>query len=271
MKNRIITVLQGLLFPEGPAVDAKGNIWFVEQKGGTVGCLSPDQKLRRIPVDNGFPNGIAIDRNEHIWFCDASNDCISRLNPETLTIEIMCSEMDGRPLNHPNDLAFDIQGIPVFTCPGNSRHEPTGYVCAWSPDGIKKIGDGMFFPNGLAFTSDGEELVIAETYRHRLWKGKWDMQSKTWYDARTWVTVGGPIGPDGMAFSEDGDLYVAVYGQKAIKIISPQGIIVDAIELPGQNPTNCAFLPDGGLLVTEAERGELLIIDNGKKGRKLFT
>ena len=263
--------MQGLVFPEGPAVDSKGNIWFVELKGGNLGCLSPDQTFKRFPVANGSPNGIAIDRRDHIWFCDSTNNCVSRLNPETLKIDTVCSGINGQPLHQPCDLAFDRQGTLVFTCHNNSRQEPTGYVCAWSPDdGIKKISDGKFFPNGLVFTSDGKELIIAETYKYRLWKGKWDAKSKTWYDEHPWVEAGGPIGPDGMAFSKDGDLYVAVYGRKTIKVISPQGIIIDEIELPGQNPTNCAFLPDGGLIVTEAERGELLKIDNRKKGMNLF-
>ena len=270
MNSQIITILQGLAFPEGPAVDYKGNIWFTELKGGNLGCLSPDRKFKRIPVNNGSPNGIAIDRNNHIWFCDASNNCISRLNPETLEIDTVCSEINGQPLHHPCDLAFDRQGTLVFSCHNNSRQEPTGYVCAWSPDGIKKISEGKFFPNGLCFTPDGKELVIAETYKHRLLKGKWDVQTKTWRDEYPWVAVGGPIGPDGMAFSDDGDLYVAVYGQKVIKVVSPHGVIIDEIELPGQNPTNCAFLPGGGLIVTEAERGELLKINNRKKGIKLY-
>jgi sugar lactone lactonase YvrE len=43
MKNRIrqmntkITIrASGLNFPEGPAIDSKGDIWFVEMKGGNV-------------------------------------------------------------------------------------------------------------------------------------------------------------------------------------------------------------------------------------------
>ena len=271
MKYQITTVLHGLMFPEGPTVDSKGNIWFTELKGGTLGCLSPDQTFNRFPVANGTPNGIAIDHNDHVWFCDTSNGCVSRLNTETLEIDTVCSEVDRQPLDHPGDLAFDILGTLVFSCHANSRQEPVGYVCAWSSDWSKKISDGKFFPNGLTFTSDGKELIIAETYKHRLWKGKWDAPRSIWYDEHPWVEVGGPIGPDGMAFSDDGDLYVAVYGQKAIKVISPQGVIIDVIDIPGQNPTNCVFLPDGGLIVTEAERGELLKIDIKKKGMILFS
>jgi len=178
----------------------------------------------------------------------------------------MYTAVDGETLDMPNDLAFDERGNLLFTCPGNSRKEPTGYVCCANSKRVKKIADGKFFPNGLAFSENGKTLVVAETYRHRLWLGGWDSRAEDWLEPRPWAEVGGPIGPDGMAFGHDENLYVAVYGQSAIKVVSPSGKVVRVIELHGKNPTNCAFAREGGLLVTEAEKGELLFIDIGVRG-----
>lgn len=268
-ESKIKVLIEGLDFPEGPAVDSFGNIWLVEQQGGNIIRFSVDNKITRYPT-NGSPNGIAIDAHDYIWFCDSKNNCISVLEPKKKSIKVVCDEVNGKPLDKPNDLAFDDSGNLLFTCPGNSRHEPTGYVCALVKGEVKKITEGKYFPNGLAFTADGKELVIAETYKYRLWKGKWDSSSATWYEAAPWVEVGGPIGPDGMAFDENHNLHVAIFGQQKIKVISPQGIIIEEVFLPGKNPTNCAFLVKGGLIVTEAERGELLWIDNSIKGIPLY-
>lgn len=266
----IHTLLQGLDFPEGPAVDSKENIWFVELKGENLVRFSADRKVKRYPV-SGSPNGIAIDRQDRVWYCDSKNNCISRFEPNSLTIEVICAYVKEEPLNQPNDLTFDKNGNLLFTCPGDSRQEPTGYVCVLSKGNLKKISEKKYFPNGLAFTPDGKELVIAETYRQRIWKGKWDATSAVLAEEFPWVEeIGGPIGPDGMAFDENGNLYVAVFGQNRLKVVSPDGKIIEQIILPGKNPTNCAFLPDGGLLVTETERGELLWIDNGVRGNNLF-
>lgn len=266
-ENRIQILIEGLNFPEGPAVDSMGNIWFVEQQGGDIVRFSVKNKIKRYPTD-GSPNGIAIDMYDNVWFCDSKNNCISVFEPKRENIRIVCGSVNGKPFDKPNDLAFDDAGNLLFTCPGNSRYEPTGYVCAFANGKAKKIAEQKYFPNGLAFTADGKELIIAETYKHRLWKGKWDSTSATWLEAAPWVEVGGPIGPDGMAFDRNHNLYVAVFGQQRIKVISPQGVIIEEVLLPGKNPTNCAFLKNGGLIVTEAERGELLWIDNKIKETK---
>lgn len=266
--NKIQILIERLNFPEGPAVDSVGNIWFVEQQGGDLVRFSVENKITRYPT-NGSPNGIAIDTYDHVWFCDSQNNCISVFEPKRESTRIVCDNVNGTPLDKPNDLAFDDSGNLIFTCPGNSRYEPTGYVCALVKGKAKKIAEHKYFPNGLAFTAAGKELIIAETYKHRLWKGKWNSTSATWLDVAPWVEVGGPIGPDGMAFDENNNLYVAVFGQQRIKVISPQGIIIEEILLPGRNPTNCAFLRNGGLIVTEAERGELLWVDNKIKGISL--
>lgn len=266
----IKTLLENLNFPEGPATDSKGNIWFVELHGGNVCLLSKDGNLKRFHVENGAPNGIAIDSCDNVWFCDSGNDCVSILNPDSGDINVYCDRGGGNKLDHPNDLAFDAKGNVVFTCPGNSRKEPTGYVCAANANGVKKVIEGKFFPNGLAFSEDGKTLVVAETYRHRLWKGEWNADTLAWSNAAPWAEVGGVIGPDGMAFGDDGNLYVAVYGGKAVKVVSPSGAVIEEIVLGGHNPSNCAFMPRGGLLVTETEEGKLLYVSNGVKGAALF-
>lgn len=269
LKTRKLEILvEGLQFPEGPVFAQDESLWVVELKGGSV-IQYKDRRIQRYHV-GGMPNGIAIDKEGMIWFCDAGEKSIRCLNPAIPTTKTIATHVDGEELNKPNDLAFDRKGNLVFTCPGESRHEPTGYVCVLMRDGrIKKITAEKYFPNGLAFTEDGKNLVISETYKHRLWKGDWDAEKGDWTNAKVWCEVGGPDGtggPDGMAFNKEGNLYVAVYGTGKIKVVNPYGKLVGEILLPGQNPTNCAFdLSGKGLLVTEAEKGELLYIEINKK------
>ena len=271
LKFMIKTILENLDFPEGPAVDSKGNIWLVELRGGNVVRLGTDGAVRRFPVAGGKPNGLAVDADDKIWFCDAGNDCISILDPDSCKIEVFCDSLNGAPLAHPNDLAFDREGNLLFTCPGDSRQKATGYVCAATKGGVvKKVIAEKFFPNGLAFAADGNTLVLAETYKKRLWKGFWDPCALTWSRPEPWADIGGKIGPDGMAFGDDGNLYVAVFGGGAIKVISPNGLAIADIPLDGDNPSNCAFNNAGGLLITETENGRLLSADIGVKQAGMF-
>ena len=87
------------------------------------------------------------------------------------------------------------------------------------------------------------------------------MRALEWSNPRIFAETGGNIGPDGMAFGDDGNLYVAVFGGGAVKIVSPEGKIAGEIKLEGQNPSNCAFIPGGGLLITETEKSQLLLVD----------
>jgi gluconolactonase len=258
--NNISVLAEGLRFPEGPAFAADGSLWVVEMKGEGL-VQYKDGSLKRFHV-GGSPNGIAIDGRKF--------DANTR---KTVTV---ASEVDGETLNKPNDLAFDRDGNLVFTCPGESRKEPTGYACVLLRDGtVKKITSGKYFPNGVAFTNNGKQLVMAETYKHRLWIGDWNAETCEWTNERIWCDVGGPDGPggpDGMAFNLEGELYVAMYGTGEIRMVDGEGKLFDKISLPAQNPTNCAFDPTGklGLVVTEAEKGVLLSIDVNTKGMQLF-
>ncbi len=270
MTQSYTLLTDGLAFPEGPAFAPDGSLWLVELQGESLIRFHEGQ-LHRYRV-GGAPNGIAIDAAGQIWFCDAAQQAIRRFNPSTRQTTLVANAVAGHPLDKPNDLAFDARGNLLFTCPGNSRQAPTGYVCVLTPAGfIHKIAEGLYFPNGLAFAPGGRELVIAETYRHRLWRGHWNADTTQFTQSCVWVEIDGPNGPggpDGMAFDQAGNLYVAVYGTGEIQISNPAGKLNQRIRLPGRNPTNCAFDPSGrmGLIVTEAERGQLLNLPTDATG-----
>lgn len=245
----------GLRFPEGPAFAADGALWCVELKGKSLVRFGVAGPPERIDV-GGMPNGLVFDTAGRAVFCDSGMNALRRYDASDGSLATLADGLFG-----PNDLCFDAAGTLIFTCPGDSRWEPTGYVAALRPDGsVQRIGERMYFPNGLALTPDGRTLIVAETYRQRLWKGNWD--GSCWRDAHPWAAVGDRLErPDGIAFGPDGRLYVAVYGTGLVKAIGMDGEILQEIHVPGQNPTNLAFGPSGrlGMVVTEAEQGRILV------------
>ncbi|QQT26178.1 SMP-30/gluconolactonase/LRE family protein [Sphingobacterium spiritivorum] len=268
MNNNATTILlNDLAFPEGPAFAPNGDLWFVEQQRN---CLSRYRNgiLHRHQV-GGRPNGIAIDNSGLIWFCDSERNQIRTFNSLTENQEVIVSEVEGNPLNLPNDLAFDKDGNLLFTCSGDSLTKGDGYICALSPGKqLKVFRTVSFYPNGLAFNADHSKLFIAETGTHDIWKGKWDSQNMEWTHPVRFTNTGGPVGPDGMAFDEEGNLYIAVYGSGTIHQYNPQGQLSAKIPVAGNNPTNCAFDPSGtlGLVITEAEKGLLISYQTAYRG-----
>jgi gluconolactonase len=269
---KVELLAEGLDFPEGPAFAPNGELWCVELKGGNLVRWS-EQRLEQFAT-GGAPNGLAFDCHGLAWFCDAGQCAIRTFDPTTRQFKTVVDSIDSQPLCKPNDLAFDARGNLLFTCPGDSRLEPTGYICCLSASGeLTKIADGLYFPNGLALTDEGRGLVVAETYRRRLWKGRWDAEARSWSETQPYAGVSALPGPDGMALGADGLMYVAVFRSSQLRVFSAAGEFVKAFDLPGMNPTNAAFDLAGllGLVVTEAEKGLLLSLPEVGPGVKLFA
>lgn len=269
--KEVIVLIENLDFPEGPAFAPDGSLWCTEMNAGNL-VQFKDGQAKRFPTQ-GKPNGLAFDRAGRAWMCDSGQNAIRRFNPGSGTWETLLTEIDGQPLLTPNDLAFDPLGNLLFTCPNFHSQAPEGYVCCLKPDGTaRKIAGGFYRPNGLDFVEDGKVLVVGDTLRKTLYKGDWDAVTCSWNDPQPWVEVGGSEGPDGMLPGADGQLYVAIYGDGVIRVISESGKVARSIPLPGANPTNISCDPAGrlGLVVTEAEKGLLLGLPGQNPGAAIF-
>lgn len=266
-------LIEGLQFPEGPLFDSKGNLWFVEIKGGNLSRWD-GSRLNRIDVD-GTPNGAVLDKNGVIWFCDSGRGEIRTYNPILQTFETICNATEhNQRLQRPNDLIFDKQGNLLFSDHADGREKPVSTICVL-PANAKKakvISSSKYFTNGLAFKADGITIIFAETYRQQLWIAEWDAESLELQNERLFAKAGnGPFGPDGMAFDEEENLYVAVFDEGKINVYGKDGRIINTIDCAGTRPTSCAFDPSGklGLVVTEAEKGQIISFPDLGKGLKI--
>jgi gluconolactonase len=268
-------LISGLKFPEGPCFDHYGNLWFVEIKGGNLSCWD-GQNLKRFDVD-GTPNGVMIDRQGHVWFCDSERGEIRTYNPKTEEFNTICCEtIDGEKLKRPNDLIFDKCGNLIFSDHADGRTEFISTFCVLpkNSDKAKVISSGKLFTNGLAFCNNGSTLLLAETYNQQLWIGEWDAEKLELLNERPFAKAGnGPWGPDGIAFDENENLYVTVFNEHLINVYNKNGVLIDKILTIGSRPTSCAFDQSGkiGLVVTEAERGEILSFPELGKGLPIFN
>ena len=268
------TILTQLEFPEGPVFDFDGNLWFVEIKGGTLSRWDGN-RLDRFDVD-GTPNGATIDNRGNIWFCDSRRGEIRKFNPERNTFETICDRtLDGIRLKRPNDLIFDAVGNLLFSDHADGREEPISTICVL-PKGssqAKVISANKYFTNGLALKKNGKTLLFSETYRQQLWIGEWDASQLELRNESPFAKAGnGPWGPDGIAFDEHENLFAAIFNERRINIYRQDGKLTDWINCAGSRPTSCVFDPSGklGLVVTEADRGEIISFPDFGKGLPIF-
>ena len=274
MDKKYQILLTELKFPEGLVFDHSGNLWFVEIKGGNLARWD-GQNLERFHVD-GTPNGAMVDREGNIWFCDSERGEIRVFNPKQKSFETVCnSTVDGNRLIRPNDLIFDDRGNLLFSDHADGRQEPIAMICVL-PAGEKQakvISKDKYFTNGLVLNCDGKTLIFSETYRQQLWKGSWDSLKLELHHEKVFAkTIGAPQGPDGIAFDQNENLFVAVFNESVVNIYSTAGTLMDSVRTRGCRPTSCAFDPSGklGLVVTEAEYGEILSYPDFGKGLPIF-
>jgi len=135
------------------------------------------------------------------------------------------------------------------------------------------ISDKKYFTNGLALMADARTLIFAETYRQQLWIGEWDADNLQLLNERHFAKAGnGPRGPDGITFDTEENLFAAIFNEGQINVYAKDSELINTLTCPGSRPTSCAFDPTGrlGLVVTEAERGEIISYPNAGIGLPIY-
>ncbi len=266
------SLIHNLEFPEGPCFDAQGRLWFTELKAGNLVCFDHGA-IQKFHVGINV-NGAAVDQNDYIWFTDSGAGCVSYFNTARHEIVPVCNSVEGEILKRPNDLAFDSKGNLIVSCHADGRTQPVGYlICIDMLGNARYISKNKYFTNGIAFSPDGSYFIFSETYRQCLWKAQWDPDRKQIIQEVPWAKTDGPLGPDGIAFDETGLLYVAIFDQGKISVFDESGDKEKwNYQLSAKRPTSCAFDPSGqlGLVITEAQNGEVLHLPLKKKGLPLF-
>jgi gluconolactonase len=206
-------------------------------------------------VDVANPNGMTIDREGRLVVCEQGSMTrparISRLDRSTGALETLVEDVDGAPLNSPNDVIVAADGAIWFTDPSYGhlqgfrpapalpdrvyRHDPaTGRTAP--------VADGFDKPNGLVLSPDERTLYVGDSGADGGVAGAFDQARPHWIDA--WdVGAGGVLSgrrrfgtpaagvPDGMAVDAAGRLFSTFAG--GVEVRAPDAAVLGEIRLPG--------------------------------------
>jgi gluconolactonase len=284
----------GVRNPEGPVSLPDGSWIFTEMDAGVISHINANGQMLQELVWTGKPNGLAVDASGNIWVAEAKQRSLLKV---TLAGEIhkVSKGSKSLPFLLPNDLCFGPDGAIYMTDSGILHEEMraisnpmaaydlsfNGHVFRVDPktDSCTWFDQGLRLTNGIAFDSTGDYLYVAETitgniYRYRIDNGQVLGTRELFGNVmiKPPQEFGRIAGPDGMAFDVEGNLYVAVLIQGDITVLDPSGKVKKRIPLEGNLPTNLAFDRNGKpfMLVTEASRGELLLIETEYPGLPLY-
>lgn len=242
---------------EGPACDRNGNIFAVNlSKQGTIGRVTHDGRSEvflELP-GNSVGNGIRFDRDGFMYIADYVNHNVLQVDPKTKALTTFAHHDD---MNQPNDLAIGPDGTLYASDPnwGNG----TGQLWRIDRDGtVTKLAGDMGTTNGIEVSPDGKTLYVNESKQLNVWAFT-IASDKSLQDKRL-LKKFDDHGFDGMRCDVDGNLYITRYGKGTVVKLSPDGKVLQEIEVLGLKPSNICFGgPDGRTAyITEVEHTRLV-------------
>ncbi|KHK88959.1 SMP-30/gluconolactonase/LRE family protein [Novosphingobium malaysiense] len=241
---------KGLTRPEDVAFSRDGRTFATDPEFGACEILQDGSLLRICETPRpGCCNGISMDLAGNILIANLGAHhgvpgALEKLNPETGLREILLSEVEGRPLTSCNYPMADSAGniwcsnsTARANFAGLAETRPhDGFIFVLRTDGTSSVvAEGLGFANGLAMSQDEQFLFCCQSFDSNV--------------IRYPVLPGGQLGageqygplvgniaapgaradgldvdcPDGCAFDQEGNLWVALYSSNKIVAITPSG------------------------------------------------
>ncbi|MGW4026586.1 SMP-30/gluconolactonase/LRE family protein, partial [Streptomyces sp. NPDC005009] len=114
-----------------------------------------------------------------------------------------------------------------------------GALHRWNKDGsVTCVLDGLTVPNGPAFSPDDRTLYLADSAAGSVEAFRVDPETGDLSDRRLVFRIAQEDGsPDGMAVDSDGCIWSTIWGGSQIRRYSPQGQLLQTVDVPALQPT----------------------------------
>ncbi len=265
---------------EGPAFDRQGNLLFLDIYGCRVLRLTPGRELSTVYTEKDLnPGGIAIHKDGRIFVAAVGPlnsaghfhaGSVIAFDPDGGNMKVIVPSSAGYV---PDDMVFDSEGGFYFTDFRGTSTEATGGLFYVTPDHktIKPVVPKMCAANGVALSPDNKVVWTTEYCVNRLHRIE---LSAPGVPARGGISVPYTFvgrAPDSMRCDSAGNAYVAMNWQGRILVLSPFGIPIGQIVLPGREKN--MYLKCTSLALVPASRDLLIVARDvvGDGGSMIFA
>ena len=260
-------VLRDIALGESPRWHA-GRLWFCDWVAREIVAVD-EQGAREVMLADAPALPFCID-----WLPDGRLLVVAGREARLLR-----QEPDGRLVTHVdlsdfattpwNEIVVDGRGNIYlnnsgFEFPGGEF--APGFIVLVRPDrSIRRVADGLAFPNGMAITPDNRTLIVAESYASAL--TAFDIEPDgTLTNRRIWAKVEGSA-PDGICVDEERAVWFADVPNRRCVRVREGGDVLETIELDRGGFACMLGGADGRTLsVLAAEWGGPQSLSGGKTG-----
>lgn len=238
---------------EGPIWDHRsGLLLFVDINGHRVHTLEPSSAREATIGVGEYVSAIALAARGG-YLVTLQHD-IARFDLQQGAGERLASVEQGRTDTRFNDGYVDPRGRFWAGTMSLEKKPAQGalYRLDARPEGPRtpaRVLDGVTTSNGIDWSADGRLMYYVDTGTSRIDLFDFDAGAGTIANRRPFVSIRQTEGkPDGLILDEEDFIWVALWQGSAVRRYSPEGRLVQQIDLPVSCPTKCAF---GGAALDE--------------------
>ncbi len=222
--------------------DVRNALWFVDIVSPAIFCL--DHATRNVttypmPTDVGSI-GLASDSRLLV----ALRTGVHLFDPDSRALDFLVHPEPDRTMNRLNDGKVGPDGcFWVGSMHDAVPRAPSGALYRVTPAGESvRILDGIKASNGLAWSPDGRTMYYADTRGPFIKAFDFAVATGALSNERSLMTPSEEQGlPDGAAVDADGVYWSAGITSGRINKISPEGVLIESIDLPVAAPTMPCF------------------------------
>ncbi|HEX8488705.1 MAG TPA: SMP-30/gluconolactonase/LRE family protein [Propionibacteriaceae bacterium] len=156
-----------------------------------------------------------------------------------------------------NEGGCDPQGNLYAGSMAYNQREGGAKLYRFGPEGdVDVVLDAVTVSNGLEWSPDDTLAYYNDTPTGEIAVFDWTRETGL-TGRRTFATIDGDGGPDGLTVDSDGGVWVALYGGSAVRRYSPDGKLDEVVEVPTSQVTAVTFAgPDlDQLVITTSKQG----------------
>lgn len=227
----------GFIFTEGPAADAKGNVYFSDIPNNKIHIWSLEGKLSTFIENSEGANGLYFEKDANLIACQGGGRKLVSIDPKG-KVTVLADKYKDKLFNSLNDLWLDPKGGVYFTDPRYGSRENMGqdgehvYYLSADRKRLIRVIEDMVRPNGLVGAADGELLYVTDPGSRKTFVYTVDKDGSL-SNKKLFAEQGG----DGMTIDNKGNVYLAA---NTVTVYNRAGEKIEEIEVP-ERPSNLCF------------------------------